>query len=81
MTDGGNVVNLFETDVSVGEVLAAAADKGLKSVLVLGKTVDGNFYVASSGYISRTDALWLIDQLEGEPLGAAVLAELEGKDE
>jgi hypothetical protein len=37
MTDGGNVVNLFEPDISVGEVLTAAADKGLESVLVLGE--------------------------------------------
>jgi hypothetical protein len=61
MSDGGNVVNLFEPDVSVGEVLTAAAGKGLESVLVLGETADGNLYVASSGDVSRKDALWLIE--------------------
>jgi hypothetical protein len=61
MTDGGNVVNLFEPDISVGEVLAAAADKGLESVLVLGEMSDGNMYVASSAKVSRKDALWLIE--------------------
>ena len=61
MTDGGNVVNLFEPDVSVGDVLLAAAAKGLESVLVLGETADGNLYVASSGDVSRKDALWLIE--------------------
>ena len=57
----GNVINLFEPDVSVGEVLAAASAKGLDSVLVLGETADGNLYVASSGAVSRKDALWLIE--------------------
>jgi len=61
MSDGGNVVNLFEPDISVGEVLAAAADKGLESVLVLGEMADGNMYVASSAGVSRKDALWLIE--------------------
>jgi hypothetical protein len=61
MTDGGNVVNLFEPDVSVGEVLTAVAGKGLESVLVLGEMADGNMYVASSGGVSRKDALWLIE--------------------
>jgi hypothetical protein len=61
MTDGGNVVNLFEPDISVGEVLAAAADKGLESVLILGETSNGTLYVASSGDVSRKDALWLIE--------------------
>jgi hypothetical protein len=61
MSDGGNVVNLFEPDISVGDVLAAAADKGLESVLVLGETADGTLYVASSGKVSRKDALWLIE--------------------
>ena len=63
MNDGGegNVVNLFEPDISVGDVLLAAAAKGLESVLVLGETADGNLYVASSGDVSRKDALWLIE--------------------
>jgi len=61
MSDGGNVINLFEPDISVGEVLAAAADKGLESVLVLGEMADGNMYVASSAKVSRKDALWLIE--------------------
>ena len=61
MTDGGNVVNLFEPDISVGEVLTAAADKGLESVLVLGETADGNMYVTASSGVSRKDALWLIE--------------------
>jgi len=61
MTDGGNVVNLFEPDISVGEVLSAADDKGLKYVLVLGEMADGNMYVASSAGVSRKDALWLIE--------------------
>ena len=61
MSDGGNVVNLFEPDISVGEVLSAAADKGLESVLVLGEMSDGNMYVASSAKVSRKDALWLIE--------------------
>jgi hypothetical protein len=61
MTDGGNVVNLFEPDISVGEVLTAAADKGLESVLVLGEMSNGNMYVASSAKVSRKDALWLIE--------------------
>ena len=61
MSDGGNVINLFEPDISVGEVLAAAADKGLESVLVLGEMADGNMYVASSARVSRKDALWLIE--------------------
>jgi len=61
MTDGGNVVNLFEPDISVGEVLTAAADKGLESVLVLGEMSDGNMYVASSAKVLRKDALWLIE--------------------
>jgi hypothetical protein len=61
MSDGGNVINLFEPDISVGEVLAAAADKGLESVLVLGEMANGNIYVASSAGVSRKDALWLIE--------------------
>ena len=61
MSDGGNVVNLFEPDISVGEVLTAAADKDLESVLVLGEMSDGNMYVASSAKVSRKDALWLIE--------------------
>jgi hypothetical protein len=61
MSDGGNVVNLFEPDISVGEVLTAAADKGLESVLVLGEMSNGNMYVASSAKVSRKDALWLIE--------------------
>jgi hypothetical protein len=61
MSDGGNVINLFEPDISVVEVLAAAADKGLESVLVLGEMADGNMYVSSSAEVSRKDALWLIE--------------------
>jgi hypothetical protein len=61
MTDGGNVVNLFEPDISVGDVLTAATDKDLESVMVLGETADGNLYVASSAGVSRKDALWLIE--------------------
>lgn len=57
----GNVVNLFEPDISVGDVLLAASGKDLESVLVLGETADGHLYVASSGSVSRKDALWLIE--------------------
>jgi hypothetical protein len=61
MSDGGNVVNLFEPDISVGDVLVAAAAKGLDTVLVLGETAEGSLYVAASGDVSRKDALWLIE--------------------
>lgn len=57
----GNVVNLFEPDISVGDVLLAASGKDLESVLVLGETAEGHLYVASSGNVSRKDALWLIE--------------------
>jgi hypothetical protein len=61
MTDGGNVINLFEPDISVGEVLTAAVDMNLESVLVLGETADGNMYVTASSGMSRKNALWLIE--------------------
>jgi hypothetical protein len=61
MSDGGNVVNLFEPDISVGDVLTAAADKDLEYVMVLGEMADGNLYVASSAGVSRKDALWLVE--------------------
>lgn len=61
MSDGGNVINLFEPDLSVGDVLLAASGKDLSSVLVLGESADGKLYVASSGDVTRKDALWLIE--------------------
>lgn len=49
--------------------LREAIERGLNSVLVIGETPDGKFYVRSSGDVTRKDALWFLEHARINALG------------
>lgn len=56
-----NVARLRPARLTVAGALVEAMERGMTSVLILGETPEGTFFIRASGNVTRKDALWLTE--------------------
>lgn len=71
----GKVINLFGEETSPNDLINEAAKNEFEEVLIIGKTTDGQSYLASSSTIKR-DIVYLIEDLKFQVLAGVFDADV-----